>query len=124
MADVQVLDNNIYEQRARRRMDTNAGEAGIASQAENLHQASESFVPLSKGEDEEEEGREGNVDSMETDEEPASGSRIPSSTMEKSPGVVVCLRQSQVALLLQGYHAWNILCFVAKAGRPCQYRAL
>ena len=97
MADVQVLDDNIYEQRARRRIEAGEGEARNNSHSDDVHQASGSAMPLSVAEkeeedDEEEEGIDGNVDSMETDEEPASGSRLPSSMMEKSRGMVVCYR--------------------------------
>ncbi len=80
-------------------MDADAGEAGIASHAETVHQASASAIHLSEPESEVEEGREGNVDSMETDEEPASGSRIPSSATEKSPGVPTCFAHFRVALM-------------------------
>ena len=94
MANAQVLDDNIYEQRARRSMEAGAGEAGSASLAGGVHQASESTVHLSKGVKEE----EGNVDSMETDEEPAVASGVPSSTTGKSSGVAICIRHLRMAL--------------------------
>lgn len=100
VAGVQVLDDNIYEQRARRRLEADAGEDGNISHPDE-HQASTSARPLSKGEREGEDGKEGNVDFMETDDVPTSESRVPSSTREKIPGVASCFMYSSLTLSAQ-----------------------
>ena len=101
---VQVLDDNIYEQRARRSMEAGAGQAGSALLAGAVRQASISTAHPSGGASKE----EGNVDIMETDEEPALGSGIPSSATEKSSGVAVCIIYLAVALVAGLYALHNV----------------
>ena len=119
MADVQVLDDNIYEQRASRRLEADAGEEGSISHPDE-HQASTSVGAFSEGEREGEDDKEGHVDLMETDDVPTSESRVPSSTREKAPGSAACFIYSSASHSTAEATHWSTLskcCFIIL---PCR----
>ena len=85
----QVLEDNIYEQRARQRLEADAGKKQTASPTADVHYPSASIPIVVEEEErhvEKEVEKEGSVDSMETGEDPAPESGVPSSTSDRASG--------------------------------------
>ncbi len=85
----QVLEDNIYEQRARRRLEADAGKEQPASSYSGCPSPLSKHPNCSGGGGrhvEKEVEKEGSVDSMETGEDPAPESGVPSSTSDRASG--------------------------------------